>query len=621
MVLRKPLFLIISLIILATSSWAASPDKVWHSPKDTHQRLKKFSNNKRTHLATVGKSTSGFSMDLLTIDPVQSHKGPAVLVIGNISGQTPMGTEAALKLVSEILETDKSHAAGTVRWYIIPAANPDGAFAFFDPVRRTGGLNQTPTDQDKDGDFGEDPNEDLNNDSMITTMLFPDPEGLWILHEDHPEIAVKADPARGQRGLYRKETEGLDNDADGLFNEDGVGGVNPGFNFPHGFEHYRPDGGLWAADQPETRAILEFAYSHQDIAMVLVLDQNNNLRQLPEASEQGKNGLFIVPDEKAQRWKIKPGQSLTLNQLRQVIFRYNGNRNISEAQILNYLEDDAASKIDPQDKLWWSAISGEYKEYLTAAGMNEERLPSPTYSGATAQEWGYYQLGVPTFAVDFWSIPWSKPAENDSLLNEAKADTTSEKSSDDDLSNEQKAILQFAEETSGNKHLSDWKGYSSWEKVNLNNDQTVLVGGLAPYALTTPPAAQVDSLLAAPVSYLTSLPSWLPNLEWGPVELESRGSGLYELTVWLNNNQAMPYPITQGLRTRQKPPVAVTLEGAEILEGRPRAIIEKIPGHGSAKVRWLIRVSPGDKLKLSAEAPSLGRISRQLTVSDQEGSR
>ena len=146
-----------------------------------------------------------------------------------------------------------------------------------------------------------------------------------------------------------------------------------------------------------------------------------------------------------------------------------------------------------------------------------------------------------------------------------------------------------------------------------------MVGGPAPFAMTTPPAALVDSLLVTPVKFLSELPSWLPSIGFGKIDFTSRGADVYELTVWLNNEGSIPYPTGQGLRTSRVPPLIVTIDGAEILEGKTRTAMAQLPSHGSAKVRWLVRVSVGNKIKITAEAPSLGRISKQLTVASKEG--
>ena len=613
MVLRKsPVLFVLFMLLFLSSNARADLDAGWHSPKDVHQRLKSFGQSKRTSLETIGQSAGGADLKMLTINPVESHERPAILVIGNISGLAPLGTEASLRLIGEILGTD-SPAAQSVRWHILPMANPDAGAAFFNKVKTQRTSNGTPVDEDRDGSFGEDPSEDLNGDGLITTMLVPDPAGQWIISEDHPLLAVKANTAEGQRGLYRKEIEGFDNDEDGLFNEDGPGGVNPNRNFPHRFEHWTNSGGRWAADQPESRAVLEFAYSHPQIAMILVLDQVNNLSQLPDMEENGKNGKYSVNDSKAADWNIKPGQSLTLEEIRVVLKENYGLYNATEGQLLSFLEEDPATDMDPADFLWWSAVGKQYQDQLKASGMTEERLPGPKSSAGSVEEWGYYQFGVPTFALDFWSLP--SVAEEDTIQSDGDSEDVNNEHT---LTDKQKALLQYTELVTDDTSLDDWVGLKGWQKAELPSGEIVFIGGPAPFALTAPPVSLVDSFLATPVRFLSTLPAWLPKLSFGEINFTSRGADVYELTVWLNNDGPIPYPIGQGLRTSRVPPLILTLEGAEILEGKSRTPTAQLPSQGSVRVRWLVRVSPGDKINITAEAPSLGRISKQLTVSAKE---
>ncbi len=610
MVFRKyPVLLILLITLVLPLASQAGTGDAWHTTKDINKRLKDFSKSKRTSLSSIGETASGAELKMLTIHPMQSHERPAVLVIGNMSGLSPLGSEAALKLIGDILYADGPQAMGSVRWYVLPVANPDGVAAFFADVRHPGGLNLAPIDEDRDGAYGEDPPEDLNGDGLITTMLVPDAAGQWIISPDEPLLAVKADPALGQRGMYRKETEGNDNDGDGLFNEDGPGGVNPGRNFPHRFLHWTNQGGLWAADQLETRAILEFAYAHPEIGMILVLDRVNNLRHLPEVDEASKGGKYSLPERWAGALGVAPGKQFTMDQLKELVRERTGQREVTDRQVRTYLEEDAATNVDPEDVGWWNAVGADYAKILEEAGLNGERLPSAKSTVGSVEEWGYYQYGVPTFAVDFWSVPMVAVVDS--------TETEEEKP----FTDKQRALLDYSLEIQGNKLLSDWPGLKAWEKATLQDGETVLVGGVAPYATTTPPVALVDSLLATPVRVLATLPKWLPELQFGETEFTPRGENVYELKVWLENAGSIPYPTAQGLRTRRVPPVVVQLSGAEILEGRSRATVNYLPAHGSEKVRWLVRVKPGEKLNITAEAPSLGKITKSLTAGARGGQK
>ena len=84
----------------------------------------------------------------------------------------------------------------------------------------------------------EDGAEDLDGNGIITMMRVKDPEGEWLPLEGEPRLMKKADPAKGEKGIFKLYPEGLDNDGDGQYNEDGPGGVNVGVNFPHLFRFF-----------------------------------------------------------------------------------------------------------------------------------------------------------------------------------------------------------------------------------------------------------------------------------------------------------------------------------------------------------------------------------------------
>ena len=65
-------------------------------------------------------------------------------------------------------------------------------------------------------------------------------------------------------------TEGIDDDRDGLYNEDGLGGIDMNRNFPRnwGLEFEQAGAGPFPLSEPETRATIEFLSSHRNIGGV-----------------------------------------------------------------------------------------------------------------------------------------------------------------------------------------------------------------------------------------------------------------------------------------------------------------------------------------------------------------
>jgi hypothetical protein len=73
----------------------------------------------------------------------------------------------------------------------------------------------------------------------------------------------------GQRGQWDLlGGEGLDNDGDGQINEDAVGGYDPNRNWPWRWQPQYVQGGadFYPTSLPETRAVIDFALAHPNIA-------------------------------------------------------------------------------------------------------------------------------------------------------------------------------------------------------------------------------------------------------------------------------------------------------------------------------------------------------------------
>jgi hypothetical protein len=159
--------------------------------------------------------------------------------------------------------------------------NPD-ATAYRQGARLRAG-NDLAVDEDQDGDADEDGPDDVDGDGRISWMRIPDPTGDQCVKTDEKGAAtmVKADVAKGLLPTHRLLLEGKDDDADGLWNEDGPGGVDVARNFTWRFEEHVPVCGRWPASEPETRAILDFLLADERIAVVYELGDAETVEALP----------------------------------------------------------------------------------------------------------------------------------------------------------------------------------------------------------------------------------------------------------------------------------------------------------------------------------------------------
>lgn len=106
---------------------------------------------------------------------------------------------------------------------------------YFAPLKYQRQGNSAATDDDRDGKVDEDGFDDLDGNGKITLIRVESPVGDYKVHPDDARLLVKADLAKGEKGKYLLYSEGIDNDKDGTFNEDGPGGIwfNKNLTYKH----------------------------------------------------------------------------------------------------------------------------------------------------------------------------------------------------------------------------------------------------------------------------------------------------------------------------------------------------------------------------------------------------
>lgn len=234
----------------------------------------------RCRFGSIGKSHEGRELWLLTVtnfDTGNADNKPGMYIDGNIHANEIQGSEISLYTAWYLCEM-----ADRVPWvdslldarvfYIVPTINPDGRDDFIhnanNPSSPRAGV--VPRDSDGDGVVDEDAYDDLDGDGNITQMRRRNPNGRWVTSPVDPRIMIRADA--DQPGEYELlGSEGIDNDGDGLVNEDGVAySYDPNRNWPWNWQPRYVQGGAdyYPGSLPETRAVMQFIISHPNIAGV-----------------------------------------------------------------------------------------------------------------------------------------------------------------------------------------------------------------------------------------------------------------------------------------------------------------------------------------------------------------
>ena len=246
----------------------------------------------KVQVKSLGKTDTGKDIWVITLGKGETARHPAIAIVGGVDGRHLLGVEMAMGLAERLLAQpaiDAILAANT--YYIFPDVQPDATEQYFAPLRYERTVNARNTDNDRDGVKNEDPYEDLNKDGMITKMRVESPKGTHIESPKDPRVLVLADPAKGETGKYLVLSEGIDNDKDGLFNEDGEGGVNFNRNFTYGYKNFGAETGEHAVSEKESMAVADFLYDAFNVHTVLSFGLHNNLSEATKVYMTSNTGV------------------------------------------------------------------------------------------------------------------------------------------------------------------------------------------------------------------------------------------------------------------------------------------------------------------------------------------
>jgi hypothetical protein len=244
------------------------------------------------------KTAGGKEIIVLTIGSGNKDNKPGIAVLGGIEGSHVLGKELATGFASTLLKESASAEIKAlldkITFYVFPDVSPDATEQFFSDLKYERIVNSRSTDDDRDFLFDEDPYEDLNKDGLITLFRVNDPSGMFTESDEDKRVMVPADLSKGQNGRYLLFTEGIDNDKDGSFNEDGAGGVNFNRNFSFNYEAFGQNAGLHPVSEPETKAVADFLFDRFNIYAVFAFGPQDNLGQPWKALDHPENEKKIT---------------------------------------------------------------------------------------------------------------------------------------------------------------------------------------------------------------------------------------------------------------------------------------------------------------------------------------
>lgn len=601
---------LLCILVFPESSWAQ--DGYYKSPDQLVDWVKRTTNKypgkvKSTVVATTPGERPVYMIEIGNETGSVDKLNPAIFVGANFEGSLPLTTEGALVLAEKIL-SDPSYY-DDLNWYIIPMGNPDAAARFFESPLFEDSRNDAPFNDDWDDQTDEDGVNDLNKDGWITQMRVKHPDGKWMVSEADSRLMQKADPKKGEQGIYKLYTEGIDDDGDGKYNEDGPGGTSVDINFPFLFKHFSVNAGIYPGSAPESFAVMKFVFDHPDIAMIFSFGSTNFCLTPPKGGRKGEADLnrIRVPARQARMFGLDPERTYAMEELLEIIREAIPDENVDESMIAGFLGLGAAVNPQSGDLVFYNKYAKDYKDFIEKQGALKERFePAPAKEGSL-ELWGYFHVGVPVFSMDLWGV--SKPVK-DTVQNISVPAKKNDDGTATDLLDRQIALLEFSD------NFLDRKGFVEWESYDHPSLGQVEIGGFVPYTSTTPPYAMVDSIVTLQIPWVLELVKELPDLQIFNTKVSSRGSGVYLLEVWIENRSFIPFPTAMGKRNRQPAPAVLTIDGEqlEFLSGYKRTPIRNVEGKSRVKLTWVLQLDKPEEIVLKLESKTAGRDQKSIKI-------
>ncbi len=566
-------------------------------------------------LTTAGTSRQGRTLWALRLGRgTDQDQRTAMALIAGMDGDFPVGSAVALRVAEGLLSAGAGEAGHKLLTehtvYILPLINPDAVESFFATPQLEQRQALRPVDDDRDGQVDEDGPEDLNGDGWISMMRINmqgrrigDLEATHLPDPKEPRLLKKADRSKGEKPVYALLVEGVDNDGDELWNEDGVGGVDLNRNFTKRYKDHEPGTGPHQISEPESKAVIDFLLQHPRITALITYGRHDNVVNAPKSGKKG-GPKKDAPSPQGRRRFARPKPPAGLH------------------------ADDIAI---------YKQISKSYRE-LTKI----EKTPDESADGA-AFAWAYAEYGIPAFACRLWTRPEKKKPEKP---NEKMGDSTERGT---DASDDAKDVMPSSSEKPGeaaaeqrgergpkrrrkggngkgkrgkdeekspntediawlkySDEKRDGAGFIAWTPFDHPQLGEVEIGGFVPFFKTTPPASELDQIATGQQRFLEDVGNRIASPSLEPVTVTKLSETVYEVRTALVNDGYFPTGLAIAKLNRRVRPIVIVLDIPldRILGGTRVEKIWSVPGSGGRhELRWVIRGERGStaKIKLTSE--------------------
>jgi hypothetical protein len=421
---------------------------------------------------------------------------------GRHSGEIT-SSESILWLTQYLLESYGKDAEitaliDTKAIYLRPQNNPDGSNMYLFTEHRNRSTVR-PNDTDRDGLLDEDPEEDLDGDGIIYQLrkkaVTPQEKekANFIIDPKDPKgrLMQRTFPGKGDYLVY---TEGIDNDGDGSYNEDGIGGLDLHRNYP---ENWRPNPGgdltgrgytqFGAGEYPlseiETRSTALWVLSHPNISVVNSMDTRVPMHLRPPSTSKSEERM--------------------------------------------YPQDLAIYKEMDQLGLSFTAYpwAGDvYETYATRYKVNEltgdPLKPEPLFGHGP--DFGYFYYGSIWYGDELWNNGAMKDYDKDGIYDDYDG-------------------LMWDDEANGSK------GFKAWTPMNHPVLGAVEIGGFHPkFFGQNGPTWQLENWAKKQALFNLAMAKRLPQITINDLKVKKLTGGEFEITLEWTNSGKLPVALEQA---------------------------------------------------------------------------
>jgi hypothetical protein len=382
--------------------------------------------------------------------------------------------------------------------YLRPQNNPDGSNLYL-YTEQSNRSTVRPHDTDRDGLLDEDPSEDLDGDGIIYQMrkkaITPEEKekANFIIDPAHPAGKLMKRVLAG-KGDYLIYSEGIDNDGDGAYNEDGIGGLDLHRNYP---ENWRPDiggdltgrgytqfgAGEYPLSEVESKSTVLWMLSHPNISVVNSMDTRVPMHLRPPSTSKSEERMY-------------------------------------PSDLAIYQEMDSLG-LSFTAYPWAGDVFETYSTRYKINSMTGDPLkPTPLFGHGP--DFGYFYYGSIWYGDELWNNGAMKDYNQDGIYDDYDA-------------------LVWDESENGGR------GFKSWTLFDHPVLGQVEIGGVHPkFFGQNGPTWQLENWAKKQAQFNLAMALRLPELTVSDLKVSKIGAGEFEITLEWTNTGGLPVALEQA---------------------------------------------------------------------------